>query len=150
MLEGFFIWLRHAPADTGLPYWVFSKYQHLAVLPALKQGDRVQAGQVIALSGSTGTAGGHFRWGYPHLHLGTYYGPSEKYVVLGEYRSRVKAQGAVHDDPLILFLQGVSELSQVRGLPDERKRVAISVVAEDGAIYPAGSKVVWPVRCRKV
>lgn len=149
LLEGFFLWLRHAPSDTGLPYWVFSKYQHLSSLPALKKGDRVQAGQMVALSGNTGTAGGHFKSGYPHLHLGTYYGPSAKYVVMGEYQSRVKGLDTTHDDPLILFLQETNELSRVRGLPEERKKVGIAVVGEDGAIYPPGSKAVWPVRCKK-
>jgi murein DD-endopeptidase MepM/ murein hydrolase activator NlpD len=149
LLEGFFLWLRHAPNDTGLPFWVFSKYQHLSARPTLKKGDRVQAGQMVALSGSTGTAGGHFKSGYPHLHLGTYYGLSEKYAVMGEYQSRVKGRDTTHDDPLILFLQGMSELSQVRGLPEERKKVVIAVVGEDGATYPPGSKVVWPVRCKQ-
>mgnify|MGYP001564167371 FL=1 len=28
-MEGNYLWLRHSPEDTGLAYWVYSKYQHL-------------------------------------------------------------------------------------------------------------------------
>lgn len=148
-LEGIFLWLRHAPADTGLPLWTFTKYQHLSTLPTLTEGDRVQAGQFIALSGSTGTAGGYFgAAGYPHLHLSTYYGPSAEYTKKGMFNSMVQGQGAVLDDPLILYLQGISDLKQVRNFSNEHRQVSIAVVGEDGAVYPAGSKSVWPVHCK--
>ena len=55
---GIYLWLQHAPEDTGLPFWVYSKYQHLLELPKHEIGDKVQVGQVIALSGKTGTTGG--------------------------------------------------------------------------------------------
>lgn len=148
-LEGIFLWLRHAPADTGLPLWMFAKYQHLSTLPDLKAGDRVQAGQVIALSGKTGTVGGYYgAAGYPHLHLSTFYGSSAEYTTKGIYNSMVQGQGAVLDDPLILYLRGAGDLKQVRGLAEERKQIGIAVAGEDGAVYPAGSKSVWPVRCK--
>lgn len=149
-LEGIFLWLRHAPADTGLAFWVFTKYQHLSTLPDLREGDRVQAGQVVALSGNTGTVGGHYgAAGYPHLHLSTFYGPSAEFTRKGIYGSMVQGQGAVLDDPLILYLRGVNDLDQVRALPDEGKKAGIAVAGEDGAVYPAGSKAVWPVRCKR-
>jgi len=37
-LEGFFIWLRHSPDDTDLPFWTYSKYQHL--LKQVRTSDR--------------------------------------------------------------------------------------------------------------
>lgn len=149
-LEDIFLWLRHAPTDTGLAFWVFAKYQHLSTLPDLMEGDRVQAGQVVALSGNTGTVGGHYgASGYPHLHLSTFYGPSAEFTRKGIYGSMVQGQGAVLDDPLILYLRGVNDLDQARGLPDDGKKVGIAVVGEDGAVYPAGSKAVWPVRCKR-
>lgn len=149
-LEGIFLWLRHAPADTGLPFWVFAKYQHLSALPTLNVGDRVQTGEVIALSGSTGTAGGVFgSVGYPHLHLSTFYGPSAEYTKKGVFNSMVQGQGAVLDDPLMLYLKEVSDLKSVRNLSNKQKQVSVAVAGEDGAIYPAGSKSVWPVRCKR-
>lgn len=149
-LEGIFLWLRLAPADTGLPFWVFAKYQHLAALPFPNVGERVQVGQVIGLSGNTGTTGGPFgAAGYPHLHLSTFYGPSAEYSKKGMFNSMVQGRGAALDDPLILYLQGVSDLKQVRNLANAHRQVSIAVVGEDGAVYPAGSKSVWPVRCKR-
>ncbi|MDP2267110.1 MAG: M23 family metallopeptidase [Thiobacillus sp.] len=147
-LEGIFLWLRHAPTDTGLPFWIFSKYQHLSTLPDLKEGNRVHVGQVVARSGGTGTAGGYYgAAGYPHLHLSTHYGPSKEYTVKGMHGSMVQGQGAVLDDPLILYLRDVNTLNQIHDLPEARRKVDIAVLGEDGAVYPAGSTSVWPVRC---
>lgn len=149
-LEGVFLWLRHAPAETGLPFWVFAKYQHLAALPELQAGERVQAGQIVARSGKTGTAGGYYgAAGYPHLHLSTFYGPSAAYSIKGIYRSMVQGQDAVIDDPLILFLRGVTDLSQVRDLALARKQISVAVAGEEGAIYPAGGAPVWPSPCKR-
>jgi murein DD-endopeptidase MepM/ murein hydrolase activator NlpD len=69
-LEGIYLWLRHSPEETGLPYWVYSKYQHLQSPSELPMGAKVAVGQVLARSGKTGTVGGHYgASGYPHLHL---------------------------------------------------------------------------------
>lgn len=150
-LEGIFIWLRHAPDDTGLPYWAFTKYQHLSALPDLHVGDRVEAGQVIARSGNTGTVSKHYgAAGYPHLHLNTIYGRGGQYSMKGMYGSRVQAEGAFLDDPLILYLGLIGELADVRELPSERRRVVVPVVDETGRVHPHGSKTVWPVHCRKL
>lgn len=61
----------------------------------------------------------------------------------------VQGLGAVLDDPLILYLREVNDLDQVRSLSAERKKVGMAIVGEDGAIYPAGSTAVWPVRCKQ-
>lgn len=151
-LEGIYIWLRHTPNDTGSPYFVFSKYQHLSVLPTLKVKDRVKAGEVIGLSGATGTTGYQFGFGpsgYAHLHLSTFYGPSEQYEIKGMYGSLVSARDAQLDDPLILYLDDFSDLSAIRSRSDERKTVSPGVVSNDGRIHPAGRKVVWPVSCNE-
>jgi len=148
-LEGFYLWLMHAPSDTGLPYWIYTKYQHLSELPALNEGDRVHVGQVVALSGNTGTTGGHYgAAGYPHLHLGATIGPSDAYQRVGAFGSIIKARDALLSDPLILYLQKLDHLSSVASLPEDRKHVRIPVVSDDGSILPTGSKVVWPVSCR--
>lgn len=149
-LEGVFVWLRHAPSDTGLPFWVFTKYQHLSRLTMLTEGARVRTGQVIALSGSTGTAGGVFgAAGYPHLHLSTFYGPSAEYTRKGVFHSMIKGQDATLNDPLIVYLQGVMDLKQVRDLPIADKKINVAIVDDSDNVYPAGSKSVWPVRCKR-
>lgn len=149
-LEGIYIWLRHAPADTGLPYWIFAKYQHLSELPALQPGGRVQPGQAIALSGATGTTGGPMGpAGYPHLHLSTHFATTGEFTLKGDSGFEAGGQGAVLDDPMIVYLPELTDLSQVRQLPEDRRRLAVGVVAEDGALHPAGSRTVWPVACRR-
>ncbi len=148
-LEGFYLWLMHAPSDTGLPPWIYTKYQHLSELPTLNEGDRVHVGQVVASSGKTGTTGGHYgAAGYPHLHLGAAIGPSGAYQRVGAFGSIIKARDALLSDPLILYLPKLDDLSSVASLPEDRKHVRIPVVSDDGAILPTGSKVVWPVSCR--
>lgn len=149
-LEGIYIWLRHTPEDTGSPYFVFSKYQHLSALPTLKVGDRVKAGKVVGLSGATGTAGKHYGPnGYAHLHLSTFYGPSGEYEIKGMYGSMISAKEARLDDPLMLYLGDLHDVAAVQGLPDERRTVRPAVVGDDGRIHPEGSKTVWPVSCRE-
>lgn len=147
-LEGIYIWLRHTPTDTGSSYFVFSKYQHLAALPALKVGDRVKAGKAIGLAGATGTAGKHYGPnGYAHLHLSTFYGPSEEYEIKGMFGSMVSGKDARLDDPLVLYLEGLHDLSAIRSLADETQTVRPAVVGADGRIHPEGRKTVWPVSC---
>jgi len=144
-LEGIFLWLRIAPEDSGLPFWTFAKYQHLSALPTLEVGARVTAGQVVALSGGTGTAGGHYgAAGYPHLHLSAHYGHSGEFAVLGMFRSMVKGSGAVSGDPLRLYLPGGEAPADTAS-----RAVAVPVIGPDGAAVPAGSQVVWPVACRR-
>ncbi len=144
MLEGLYLWLRIAPQDSGLPFWTFAKYQHLSAPPALEVGARVAAGQAIALSGSSGTAGGHYgAAGYAHLHLSTHYGPSGEFSVLGMFGSMVKGAGAEPGDPLRMYLpKGV--------LPGDgaSRTVAVPGVDDQGVRHPAGSPLVWPVACR--
>jgi hypothetical protein len=144
-LEGIFLWLRIAPEDSGLPFWTFAKYQHLSALPTVEVGARVTAGQIVALSGRTGTTGGHYgAAGYPHLHLSTHYGPSGEFAVMGIFKSLVKGAGAVSGDPLRLYLPGGQ-------LPADKtsRAVAVPILGPDGAVVPAGSKVVWPVACQR-
>jgi murein DD-endopeptidase MepM/ murein hydrolase activator NlpD len=148
-LEGIYLWLMHAPSDTGVPFWIYTKYQHLSEMPALNEGDAVHIGQVIALSGKTGTTGGHYKSaGYPHLHMSVYMGPSNEYVKTGIYGSIIKALDAKLSDPLIIYLPQIKDLTSIASLPEDRKRVNIPIVSDNGSIHPQGSKVVWPVRCK--
>lgn len=148
-LEGNYLWLKLSPADTGLPFHMFAKYQHLSEVPALNEGDVVEAGQRVALSGNSGTAGGHYgAAGYPHLHLSITAGPSGEFEKLGMFGSMIRGRGARSVDPLLLYATGVEDPEQSHALPEERKRVAVPVVGPDDRIHPAGSKVVWPVQCR--
>ncbi|MEW6593722.1 MAG: M23 family metallopeptidase [Thermodesulfobacteriota bacterium] len=143
--EGFFLWLQLAPADTGLPFWVYAKYQHFQELPKRRVGEIVQAGDILGPSGKSGTTGGHYGTnGYPHLHLTTVASPSGEFEIDG---SRVAAQSPRLFDPVALFVTGLADVAEVQNLPEARKTVAIPYMTGDGAIHPAGSKLVWPVQC---
>jgi hypothetical protein len=149
-LEGIYLWLMHAPSDTGLPFWIYTKYQHLSVLPVLNEGDAVHVGQVVASSGKTGTVGGHYGpAGYPHLHLTAVVGPGGEYMRVGVYGSMIRARDATISDPLILYLTELGDPASVVSLPEDHKRVRIPVVSSDGAIHPSDRKVVWPVACKR-
>jgi murein DD-endopeptidase MepM/ murein hydrolase activator NlpD len=144
--EGIYIWLQHAPKDTELPFWVYSKYQHLAELPKHATGDFLKAGDVVGLSGKTGTVGGHYGYhGYAHLHLTTFAGPSDRYEKEG---SRIVAEAARMIDPIAIFARGLTKIDDIEQLPDRQKKVMVSYVAKDGSIHPADSRTVWPVACK--
>ncbi len=144
-LEGNYLWLRHSPEDTGLPYWVYSKYQHLQSLPELSIGARVVAGQVIARSGKTGTTGGYFRaYGYPHLHLTARKNPDGDLIV----GSRGSTGGANLIDPLVIYHEAGPKQQESSDPSSGEKPVAIPYVTTDGRIWPQGTHVVWPVACQ--
>jgi murein DD-endopeptidase MepM/ murein hydrolase activator NlpD len=144
--EGIYIWLQHAPKDTGLPFWVYSKYQHLLELPRHAIGDFLKIGDIVGLSGKTGTVGGHYGYqGYAHLHLTTFTGSSSRYEKEG---TRIVAEGARMIDPIAIFAQGLTKTEDIEQLPDSRKQVAISYISKDGSIQPPDSRTVWPVACK--
>jgi hypothetical protein len=149
-LEGIFLWTRHSPEDTGLPFWTFAKYQHLSALPLLSVGDPLAAGQIVAPSGSTGTAGGHYgAGGYAHLHLTTFYAPSPKFSILGAFHSMVKGQDSEMGDPMILYLREIPDPKHAHALPADKKLISTPVMGSDRVIYPLGSKTIWPVSCSR-
>lgn len=145
MLEGIFVWLRHSPEDTGLGYWVYSKYQHLESLPELEVGARVSLGQVIARSGKTGTVGKHYGLsGYAHLHLTTRKSPEDVAAV----GSRAVSRGAVLFDPLAIYHEAGARLRGPGDSSHPDDAVPIPYVTTDGRVGPPGTRVVWPVACQ--
>lgn len=145
MLEGIYLWLRHAPDDTGLTYWVYSKYQHLQSASELELGARVQVGQTIARSGKTGTAGKHYgALGYPHLHLTTRRSPQDN----AEIGSRDMFLGAALFDPLSIYHEAGAMLRGPAASPLPQGAVPIPYATAGGKIVTPGTRVVWPVACR--
>lgn len=145
MLEGIYLWLRHAPDDTGLAYWVYSKYQHLESIPELDVGAKVAMGQMVARSGKTGTVGKHYGMsGYPHLHLTTCKSSSGDASV----GPRGATQGLALFDPLALYHEAVGKLRESTEPPLEAKAVPIPYASTDGKVAPLGTRVVWPVACQ--
>ncbi len=94
-------------------------------------------GQVIALSGKTGTSGGHYgAMGYPHLHLTTR--KSENGVI----------QGSQLIDPLMIYDEASSKYRESGYSPRRKRAITIPYVTTDGRIWPHDTLVVWPIACR--
>ena len=147
IFTGHFLWLQHAPDDTGRPFWVYAKYQHFQDVPPLKVGQIVKAGDVVGLSGKTGTQGKHYgATGYPHLHLTTFGGPSGTFELRD---SSVQSPGAKIFDPVALYVPELRDVDDVERLSKDQKHVAIPYVTEDGSLHPAGTRVVWPIACKR-
>lgn len=141
MALGIYVWLHFAPKDTGLPYHLFAKYQHLKAPTSLTVGSRVSKGQPVALSGATGTVGGHYgQQGYPHLHLTTLASPSGAFTTAG---SLLQPEQARNIDPLSVFLVPLPTLEQLDAIAPQV--VAIPVL---GGLQSAAGRLVWPVACR--
>ena len=147
-LVGNQIFLRHAPEDTGLPVWLYSKYKHFKTLPTLKLGERVKMGQVVGYSGKTGTVGGHYGpRGYPHLHLSVYMSRS------GEYRANERTilpDQVQQIDPMAIYLMKARQVFDnhaIRALPAAQKTVAIPFKTTGGGVSPAATRLIWPVLC---
>jgi len=146
-MEGIYLWLRHPPEDTGLPYWIFSKYQHLQSLPELPIGTKVVVGQAIARSGRTGTTGGHYGAnGYPHLHLSTLKSPKGEYQIEG---SRIIAADSYLIDPLTVYYEAGSKSIESVVVPSGKKSINIPYMTIDNRFRPKGTRVVWPVTCEQ-
>ena len=147
-LVGNQIYLRHTPEDTGLPVYIYSKYKHFDKLPDLEIGQRVKMGQFLGPSGDSGTAGGHFPTGYPHLHLSIYITASAEY---SSKKSSVFPMDAKHLDPVILHMTRTPPITgshAARSLPDGEKDVPIAYRTTDGKVVPEGAKIIWPFACK--
>lgn len=144
MMEGKYIWLLHSPKDTGMPYWIYSKYQHLDKIPSIKIGTKVKVGDVIALGGDTGTKGGHYgHHGYPHLHLNIKKTKSPDYKITG---SKIKPGKHINTDFLYLFEKTRHMPKAFIENPVKDTEVQISYM-KDGKIIPEDAKIIWPIEC---
>jgi murein DD-endopeptidase MepM/ murein hydrolase activator NlpD len=149
-MEGIFLWLRHSPDDTGLPFWTFSKYQHLKERPALNIGDRVRPGKVIALGGDTGTYSRKFGGSLPHLHMSTFISEHEDYEVAGRNSNLVRARESLHVDMMILFIPGIT-MDKARSNPQQDgidKRLTVAASTWEGRLSDPAARLVWPVACK--
>lgn len=144
-LVGIKITLQHAPEDTGLPIWTYSKYQHLDEHPKFEVGEKVKMGQIIGLSGRTGTTGGHYGYkGYPHLHMNVYTGESDKFKIEGH---KLKPKKMKYIDPLAFYFQKELDSNVIKNMPAEEKSFPIPFMDKNGKAIPSDTKVVWPFLC---
>lgn len=147
-LVGNVIWMQHSPEDTGFEDWTYTKFQHLDETPELQVGDRFSAGDVIAISGLTGTTGGRAfgELGYPHLHMNVYASPNNKFK---SRRYKVKIEDRYYIDPVAFYMNNILESKTLRNLSENKKIVDIGIKLESGEVVPAGAKKIWPVYCKR-
>ncbi len=145
MLEGIYLWLRHSPEDTGLAYWVYSKYQHLESIPELEVGAKVAMRQMVARSGKSGTVGRHYGMsGYSHLHLTTRKSSRGDESV----GPRGATRGLPLFDPLAMYHDAGGKLRESAESPLPARAVPIPYASTDGKVAPPATRVVWPVACQ--
>lgn len=141
--------LRHSPEDTGLPFWVYTQYAHLAALPPQGLGQRVRMGEVIGQTSNTGLdgSGGNKGNRRPALHFVAWLSPERQFADTGS--AIVPVQGQWMDPHTMYRGKPPFESSKVAELPDAEKWVDIPVMFGNGATSPPNTRLIWPYACRK-
>ncbi|MEY2631561.1 MAG: hypothetical protein RIR00_215 [Pseudomonadota bacterium] len=142
--------LRHRPEDTGLPFFLYTQYAHFASLPPLQVGEAVKRGQVLGPTGNSGIGrhGAPSQRRRPALHFAAWMSPVGEYIPL---RGKVIPLEAVWLDPVALYLPAAVTARasrQLQALPESAKTVPVAVMREDGTLFPADARLIWPYTCR--
>ena len=134
---GHYVWLQHAPADTGLPFWVHSTYRHFDPAAELEAGGTVKMGQVLGHAGKPA---------YPNLHIATLVGGGESYEARG---IDLVVAGARLVDPAVIYVNGLGGITDLERLQRLRPAVLIPYASDDGTIRPSRARMIWPVACKR-
>ena len=151
--RGIEVVLRHTPEESGLPYYLYSRYTQFETMPQLTKGQRVKMGEVIGTTGNTGVLGCELKGipcrgsRRPVLHFDILYTKSEKYFDTGTILVPFEAHWM---DPNALYRKKLPVNSEsMLTLPEAGKRVPISYMLESGEFVPADTRMIWPYSCRK-
>jgi murein DD-endopeptidase MepM/ murein hydrolase activator NlpD len=146
--RGIEIVLRHSPENTGIPLWIYTQYAHCSEMPALETGQRVRMGENLCPTGNTGiTRPGKRGKRRPAIHFGVFYSVSELYA---DIHDRIIPANGHWMDPIALFRKKLPmDSASMKALPEAEKQVVIPVMFDDGATFPASTKIVWPYTCTR-
>ena len=149
--RGIEILIRHTPEDTGLPLWIYTGYGHLDRMPDLQVGQRLRLGEIIGPTGNSGV-GGKKRTQTtrrrPAIHFSAFFAETAKYA---NHRDVIIPVDGRWVDPIALYRQKLPlDSLSMKKLPEGEKGVPIAVMFEDGEVFPAGAKFVWPYVCKRV
>ncbi len=141
--------LRHAPEQTGLPFWTYTGYGHLDALPPFEPGQRVRRGQILGPTGNTGL-GGMTRVENTArraaIHFSVMFAESPLYTIDNE---TVVPVDGYWMDPVAFYRPSPPYASEaLKDLPDSEKYVAIPIMYEDGRFLPADTRRIWPYACK--
>lgn len=161
--EGLKVYLRHAPGDTGHPYWIYTEYAHLVELPAWTVGQRLRLGDVVGKTGNSGLSGndvrvrntGSARVGggkvsgvrarRDAVHFAVLYSEDPRFAV---WHGRLIPHAGRWMDPVALYRDKPPfESAKLRELSALEKSVPVPYRNLDGQTVPAGSKLIWPYAC---
>ncbi len=142
--KGIEIMLRHTPQQTGLPFWTYSQYTHLAEIPPLSVGAAVAMGQEIGKTSNTGKSGRRVR--RDALHFAILYSERPEWSNNG---SVVVPKDGYWMDPNAFYRAGPPyDSPSLAKLPREQKNTPVPYLKADGSLVPHNTKRIWPYRCR--
>ncbi len=151
--RGIEVVLRHTPAQSGLPLYLYTRYTHFKRMPGLRPGQHLKMGEVIGATGNTGVMGCELKHELcrktrrPLLHFDVLYSGNEKYYDSGTILIPYEAHWM---DPNALFRKSMPVDSQaMSALPEEQKAVAISYMLESGEFQPPDTHMIWPYTCHR-
>ena len=141
--KGIEIMLRHTPAETGLPFWIYSQYTHLREMSPLPLGAKVTVGQEIGKTSNTGKMGRRIRRDALHFSI--------VYSVRPEWSNNGKViipKASYWMDPNAFYRASPPYDSQsLAKLPDDQKNVPTPYMKPDGSLVPPQTKRIWPYPC---
>jgi murein DD-endopeptidase MepM/ murein hydrolase activator NlpD len=141
--RGYEIVVRHAPADTGLPVWLYTAYTHFKEMPELRVGRRVRMCQKLGPTGKTGVPS---RRRQEHLHLDVYSAKTDEFVAFT--RRVVPVEGRYVDVVTLMRRRMPLDTRSMLELPAAERRVPIPHKLTTGAIVPPDTRIIWPYACR--
>ncbi len=141
--KGIEIMLRHAPEQTGLPFWSYSQYTHLETMSPLAIGAEVKLGDEVGRTANTGKMGRRIR--RDALHFAILYSQSPDWSNDGRF---VIPKDSYWMDPNAFYRQSPPYDSQsLAALPTDQKRVPVAHMTPGGAVVPETAKRIWPYPC---
>jgi murein DD-endopeptidase MepM/ murein hydrolase activator NlpD len=147
--RGIEIILRHSPADTGIPLWIYTQYGHFAEMPNLDVGQRVRMGENLGPTGNSGIDPRTRKQSTRRrdaIHFAVFFSTSENFVERGDMIIPINGRWM---DPNALYRMVLPlDSSSMKALPAAEKRVPIPVMLDSGEAVPAATKIVWPYRCQ--
>ena len=144
-MRGREIILRHSPSDTGLPVWVYTGYAHFNALPSHNIGQRVRKGEILGPTGNSGRQGRRER--RPAIHFAAWFSTDPRYVA--GPRAIIPVDGSWMDPNALYRGRQPFDSASMKNLPDDHKSVKVAIMTRDGAVVPAGARVVWPYFCKR-
>jgi hypothetical protein len=146
--RGIEVVIRHTPEDSGLPLWIYTQYTHFSEMLPLTVGKRIHMGDVLGPTGNTGISpftGIQSKKRRPALHFGAFYSTKSEYADFGD---RIIPVNGHWMDPLSLYRGKLPiDSTSLKALPEEEKKVSVSVMLENGIIIHSGAKALWPYVC---